>query len=41
MDSENPGSVNDKASLLDLTMAKEKIIWLLNRLISLKPTTII
>lgn len=39
MESENPGSVNDKARLLDLTMATEKIIWLLNRLVSLKPAT--
>ncbi len=41
MESKNPGSGNDKASLLDLTMATEKIIWLLNRLVSLNPANAI
>lgn len=38
MDSDKLGSANDKGSLLDLTMVTEKIIWLLNRLVSLMPT---
>jgi phosphate:Na+ symporter len=37
MDSDKLGSANDKGCLLDLTMMMEKIIWLLNRLISLMP----
>ena len=37
MDSDKLGSVNDKGCLLDLTMMMEKIIWLLNRLVSLMP----
>jgi phosphate:Na+ symporter len=36
MESEIPGSVNDKATLMDLTMATERIIWLLNRLVSVQ-----
>jgi hypothetical protein len=30
-------SANDKGNMLDLTITTEKIIWLLNRLISLIP----
>jgi phosphate:Na+ symporter len=37
MDSDKLGSANDKGRLLDLTMMMEKIIWLLNRLVSLTP----
>ena len=37
MDSDKLGSANDKGCLLDLTMMMEKIIWLLNRLVSLMP----
>jgi phosphate:Na+ symporter len=41
MENENSGAGNDKACLLDLTMATERIIWLLNRLVSLKPSIVI
>jgi len=37
MDSDKLSSANEKGCLLDLTMAMEKIIWILNRLISLMP----
>jgi len=37
MDSDKLVSANDKGCLLELTMMMEKIIWLLNRLISLMP----
>jgi hypothetical protein len=37
MTSDKLSSANDKGCLLDLTMAMEKIIWLLNRLASLTP----
>ena len=37
MTSDKLSSANDKGCLLDLTMAMEKIVWLLNRLVSLMP----
>jgi phosphate:Na+ symporter len=36
MGSDKLGSANDKVCLLDLTIMMEKIIWLLNRLVSLR-----
>jgi hypothetical protein len=38
MDSDKLASANDKGCLLELTVMMEKIIWLLNRLISLMQT---
>ena len=38
MDSDKLRPANDKRCLLDLTIMIEKIIWLLNHLVSLMPT---